>query len=208
MKICFASRRPVFPFIRNGADVSFYLMAELLAKRNHHVLLLGQLTKKDFIRIFPDNKINNFKISQTIKISDFGHLTLPEKHIIEIHYDYNLHAKCTLLSDWNEYINYTIDAFNPDILITQLDGTLEIIKRCEASSLPIVHFIRDTINPINILPYIDTHTQFSGSILTIANSQYTADWFEKMTNKKCEIIYPYIPKLFWFNGKLNNRPLY
>ena len=192
LNLCFISRRPVYPFIIGGAEVSFFEMAKALSASGHNVMLIGQLSYNDFFMGDADHIKSSFEIEQIRESKNLIGFDIVQKNKICINYSVNFKSVCTLLADWNDFVECEINSFSPDAILTHLDGALDALLSAEKLLIPVIHFIRDTFNPINLHPYLHIQNFTNRPQHTIANSKYVANWFEKKIKEKTSILYPFI----------------
>lgn len=176
MKILFANGRQTYPLFQGGDCISFHHLFSQLHLDGHKILSVGKLNPP------------HLNLSEALTVKKLSSLKIkPKKKNSVISYLSPGGYECQLLEDkkFLVLLPNIIDSFRPDIILTQLDCSEEIISIAAASGVKIIHFIHDH-DPLNYLAlnksYLISHVVF--------NSKNTAQHFKSLLRCESSIIYP------------------
>jgi glycosyltransferase involved in cell wall biosynthesis len=175
MRILFANGRQTYPLFQGGDGISFHNLFEQLQKDEHDVLHIGKYNPPQIGDPLQDviKKLIVFGIN-----SQLGNLSLSYSTC-----GYN----CLLLEHGKfcSLLKRAIVSFQPDIILTQLDCSQDVIEIAASLNVKIIHFIHDH-DPLNFLPINKSH--FISHI--IFNSKNTSQHYKPFIKCKSSIIYP------------------
>lgn len=169
MRIAFAARRPVHPFILGGAEVSIHVLFNALARLGHTCLLLGELHDDPRTRIAVE------------------HDSWPER--VSWRTDAGVHVSVTGASSFERFLCEQLGEFEPDWLLTQLDGALEALLWAQQNDTARMFFVRDVANPYNWTPFTTPWID-RASLLVSANSRYVQRHLREQWNIESSLLYP------------------
>jgi glycosyltransferase involved in cell wall biosynthesis len=195
MKIVFASRRPAYPFFWGGAERSFYELARVLAQVGHQVTMLGDvpMPPHDLPASLGaiDDKIDAAAACWEIETMKYLTERVPVRHRLVLEPLAGLRIVHTFLADYDRLLSDEVGRLGPDLVCTQLEGSIDVVQRCAYDGLPVLHFVRDTFYAPNFHVLADLPARVSPTAC-VANSQYTAAFLTKELRVTAEVLYPIV----------------
>lgn len=177
MKIMFANGRQLYPLFQGGDGISFHCLFEKLQKDGHEILCVGKYDPPQLVNTVKQIRLrlDVFKIKSEVKDS-------------MVIYSINGY-KCFMVEDskFLFILPRIIDSFKPDIILTQLDCSHQVIDIASKFNIKVIHFIHDH-DPLNFLP-INKSNSISHVIF---NSKNTSFHYAKFLKCESSIIYPLI----------------
>ncbi len=175
MRILFANGRQTYPLFQGGDGISFHNFFEQLQNDGHKVLHIGKYNPPQIGDNHQDviKKLLTFGVNPRIENSSLSYSL----------YGYD----CLLLKHGQFYslLKKTIISFRPDIILTQLDCSQDVIDIATKFNVKTIHFIHDH-DPLNFLPI-----NKSGLISHIIfNSRNTSQHYKPFIKCNSSIIYP------------------
>lgn len=189
MKILSITKRPVYPLIIGGAEISQHDILDFFAAQGHEILSAGVFTSECF-NVLPQTTLVSFYIES---VSLFGQNIDMAYLQVKLRENYQVSFYCG--SDFLGWTSRLLLSYAPDIVFSQLDGYTEVARAVEDRT-PIIHFIRDLINPENFVPYISSWLEPSPTLI-VANSYFTAKEMNRLFGVNAIVLYPVI------NSKMN-----
>jgi len=188
-KILFANGRKTHPFNVGGDGVTTHTLARELFRRGMQVETLGVINPKKYPETSRDIGL---KLTER---------TIPYQHRGDsIRYTIPYPATMVPLDQLLTHLDTVIDSLCPDVMITQLEFSPEILDHCYARGLPVVLYIHDN-DPTKNQPILACHNK---AALVVFNSEYTKNNYESAVSVPMAILYP----LFEFDEyrvKTNSR---
>ena len=191
MRILFASRRPAYPFFLGGAERSFFELAKALAATGHKVAMLGQCSRplEEVERFFEAAAHRRHEWqSETVRILD---REVPSLLRLSLELGGWFRIVHTFLPDFPRLFDEVSRSFRPEIVCTQLEGSLEVVARSVAADVPVLHFVRDTFVHHNFYPL--AQSPLTPRVPTcVANSGFTADFLKQQLGIEAEVLHPLV----------------
>lgn len=177
MRILFANGRQTYPLFQGGDGISMHNLLSRLYQDQHQVLHIGKLDPPH--------------------IEHSQHQTLKMLTKLQVKYkesndgiSYGIYGyKCILVEDKSFIRNLSkhIVSFSPDIILTQLNNSQEVIQVAAGCRKKIILLIHDH-DPLNYLTINNSHNISH----IIFNSKSTSNHFKKLLKCSSSIIYPSI----------------
>jgi len=183
--------RPTAPFILGGAEVSTHELALALASRGHRVRTCGVLEPENF-----DLAIEGLDSLKEARWHEEGCTVLNRRVCRRLSLQLTIapgyDSFLTLLPDFAFALRTQLEEFQPDFLLTQLEGS--DVGACIASDLriPVIHFVRDVFNPANFAPLGSSPLFSLPPAQVVANSQFTAQAIYRQCGFSAEVLYPIV----------------
>ena len=186
MRILSISRRPTFPLIVGGAEISQHELLTFLATQGNEVLSAGEVW-----RGCHDAADGGLTSSVSSKRHQMLGQSYENTHMeVVLGQRYKSVHNCG--ADFFSWAVSLVDSFTPDIVFTQLDGYVDVARAVEDQA-PIVHFIRDLIHPSNFIPYISSWLK-PDPALTVANSHFASEQILDRFGVEAIVCYPFVKK--------------
>ena len=183
MKLLYASERPPYPFFQGGAARSaHYLMSTLAKDFEVECFAVGS---KDFASSVwscpgPEDYAS-------LGISEITHTS--GRTSIQCGYDVQV------FEDFQKSLVRIIDEFEPDVVWTQLDGVMDIVRIAHDRDRKVLVYLRDAEDAPAMLKSLAA----AGCCL-VCNSQFMAKRIKRITGKSARVIYPSLEVEYGVNG--------
>ena len=191
MKILFASRRPTYPFFLGGAEKSFFELAAALSRAGNSVILVG-----DYIGSvgLADHFFRTAHVEYTRwyeeKIQFLDH-SIPNRFRLEMLGPDGVYVLHNFLPDFKPSLEDIIINVKPDLICTQLDGATEVLHVARNWDIPVLHFVRDVLNPVNFFA-LGIPQSMIGPRLCVVNSEFVGEYVRSHFPTDTVTIYPLV----------------
>lgn len=191
MRIVFANGRQTYPLFRGGDGISIHEILTQFGRDGHGVTVLGKIN--------PTTQ----PATSTTKVTN-----LLKKHSVEIVrkkngllYQNEGYKAIMIESNYfkNELINY-LKSGNPDIVLTQLENSNEVINICHSMGIKTICFIHDH-DPLNF--QVLNISNKAGAI--IFNSKSTKRHYSQYCKCLHKVIYPGINFKNYITKRVHNK---
>lgn len=191
MKILFASRRPVYPFFLGGAERSFFELAASLTDHGHSVCMMGDYTGEVGLaeRFFNSAEVEYTKWYH--EDMEFLGRKVPRILRLEMKGPGGMFVFHNFLPDLMPLMEDIMETFKPDLICTQLEGAVEVMRVARNWNIPVLHFVRDIFNPVNYFP-LGLKYPVPGPTVCVANSEFVKGYVESHYDVETVTIYPLI----------------
>lgn len=189
-RLLFAARRPCHPLFLGGAELSVHELAQALSQQGAEVRVIGD--GGSLLSQLPEALA---ALDAPVHWEWEGQGGLPLRRRLFVSFNPCYRAGMTLLSDFELFVDEEMQRFQPDVVLTQLDGALDVMRVAEAHAVPVVHVLRDTFNPTNLFPFYRCEGFVPAPRLVLANSAYTAGWAREIIGREIGVVHPCLPPL-------------
>ena len=165
MKILFATKRPYLPQMTGGAQSSMHELALELGARRHSVCVLAGLTGEGWLGIR-----NRFRL----KLGN-------RRAVIDRAFGYDVHRA------WfpETAVAEVTATVKPDVVVVHSGAPVTMANAFLECKVPTVVYLRD----VEIEQFGGDPSELRGCAL-IANSQFTATWFNERYGLQASVVYP------------------
>lgn len=175
MRILFANGRQMYPLFQGGDGISLHHVFTKLVQSGHTVRAVGKINPphiqgsyENSLRIIKSHGLNSIEKRGGIDFEINGYTC----HLLE-------HRR------FMDELSQAISTYNPEIVLTQLDNSQDVIDMCSIQKKKVVLFIHDH-DPLNFL-CINRSKSISHVVF---NSLSTSRHFKALLNCPSSIIYP------------------
>lgn len=183
LRILLASQRPPYPFFQGGAARSaHYLLSELASADHARCLAVGDARYA----------VSSWRVPE---VADYPALGIRSAGMDEGHPALDCGYAVRLLGDLNARLPSLIDAFDPDLVWTQLEGMDAVVRIASRAGRKVIAYLRDAEDRPDLLRSIAA----TGCGL-VCNSQFMATRVRRLTGRVAGVIYPSLEASFGVRG--------
>ncbi|QDV17765.1 D-inositol 3-phosphate glycosyltransferase [Gimesia panareensis] len=190
LRVLFAQCRPVYPLFVGGSEISMHESLTLLSQAGCTCLAVGHVGDRedDLATWLTDNSATLEVCHRPLKGLHSGkRIPIHAEVVIRGSYE----TRMTFLSGYWKYLAKVLHEFRPDIVLSQLHGSEQVLRAGLEVNASVFHMVRDTSNPHNLIPF---HSDIVSrdSFTAIANSRYVQSQLQTQHGISSQVVYPSI----------------
>lgn len=180
MRILFANGRHTYPIFHGGDGIGYEYLMEAFARNGHTVKGFGvyNSAQRPYSKTKTLKLLTSFTISLTIQKKNEINYKMNKK---SISYDYKMVSQ----NDFKKKLLEELADFKPDVIITQLNNSHQVVEIASQEKVTIIHYVHDT-HPLNQMT-LDLNDKIS---LIVFNSEFTANKYKNEIACPWLVLYP------------------